>query len=69
MTDEADKLKNYYNINPICGFDSVLDLAEKSQKGAILTMGELLRVARLLRASRIAKSNIDSSPEDIVVLK
>jgi len=69
MTDEADKLKNYYNINPICGFDSATDLTEKSVKGASLTMGELLRVARLLRASRIAKNNIDNSPEDIVVLK
>ncbi len=69
LTDEADRLKNYYNINPLCGFDSTIELCEKSLKGGILTMGELLKVGRLLRASRIAKKNIEGSPDDVVLLK
>lgn len=66
---EADLTINKYQLNPIAGFDDVSDSLEKARVGSTLTMGELLRVARVLRSGRIARTTLQDTPEDIVLLK
>ncbi len=69
LTSEACDMLDRYNLNPVEAFDDVSGLLDKSSKGGVLPPNELLRVARLLRCAKIAKSTLDNSPEDIVELK
>lgn len=69
LTREADLTINKYQLNPIAGFDDVSDSLEKARVGSTLTMGELLRIARVLRSGRIARTTLQDTPEDIVLLK
>ncbi len=55
-------------LNPIVPFDDVSELLEKSKVDVTLSMGELLKVARLLRSARIAKSTIAYAPDDKIKL-
>lgn len=69
MTREACLMLEKYQLNPIAAFDDLDDILEKSQKDVTLTMGELLKVGRLLRSARIAQSTLKSAPADIITLK
>ena len=69
LTVEADLVTNKYLLNPIAGFDDASASLEKARIGSTLTFGELLRIARVLRSGRIARTTIQDAPEDIVHLK
>ncbi len=69
LTIEADVMLNKLLLDPIVSFDPIDELLEKARVDATLGMGELLKVARLLRAARIARSTITSATEEIVLLK
>ncbi len=69
LTDEAHKMLNKFSLNPIVAFDDVTHIVAKAQKDATLGMGELLKIARLLRSARIAQATIASAPDEIVLLK
>lgn len=69
MTREACLMLEKYQLNPIAAFDDLDDVLEKSKKDVTLTMGELLKVGRLLRSARIAQSTLKSAPADIITLK
>lgn len=69
LTAEACEMLNKYNLNPVEAFDDVAPLLEKAEKEAILLPGELVRIARVLRCAKIAKSTLDNAPDDIAELK
>lgn len=69
LTREADLTLNKYLLNPICGFDDVTETLEKARVGATLGMGELLKVSRVLRSGRIARTTLMDAPDDIVLLR
>ncbi len=68
-TKEADLLLYKYGVSGVEYFEVILDEFERARKGATLSMSELLKIAKLLRASRItATSILDLNAEDIVEL-
>lgn len=69
LTSEAYLVNYKYMLNPIVQFDDVTDILNKAKAGATLQMGELLKVARIIRSSRIAKKDISGTGEDIVFLR
>ena len=69
-TTEAYKLLYNYTVGNIEFFDEITDELDRAQMGSSLSMGELLRVMRLLRSSRHVKNSILSiNDEEIVLLK
>lgn len=70
QTQEAYNLLYFYGFSGVDYFDEVEKELELSQRGATLSMGQLLKIAGLLRSSRLVKSFI-SSVEDsnITILK
>ena len=69
LTREADLMLNKFALNPVVSFDDIDEVLEKAGKDSTLSMGELLKVGRLLRSARIAKTTIESAPEEITLLK
>ncbi len=69
LTQEGYKLLNVHLINPLMQFDEIDEILEKSRIGSTLAMGELLKVARVIKSARIARTTIEDAPEDIVELK
>ncbi len=68
-TNEANILLYKYGVGQIEYFDEILDEFDRAKKGSVLTMGELLKIARLMRSSRIASSSIiDGNYQEIVKL-
>ena len=69
-TEEADKILYTYSITPNFAFDDISFALERASVLSVLTMGELLRVARVLRVSRNLKTTLSKvSDESIVLLK
>lgn len=69
LTQEADMMLNKFQLNPISTIDDVEETVEKALKDSTLTMGELLKIGKLLRSARIARTVIDSAPQEITLLK
>lgn len=61
---EADKIAFEYATNLSFAFDNIDFVLEKASVMSVLTMGELLRVARMLRVARSVKSIIAKVPDD-----
>ena len=69
-TGEAYKLLYTYGVGGISYFDPIGDELERSKRGFCLSMGELLLVARLLTASRIAYTSVTTiNDEEITSLR
>ena len=69
-TAEAHKLLYTHGVSGIEFFDPITDELDRSARGAVLSMGELLRVARVLRSSRIVYNSITSiTDEEITALR
>lgn len=63
-TTEAHKLLYTHNVSGIEFFDPITDELSRASRGAVLSMGELLRVARILRSSRIVYGSIATITDD-----
>ena len=57
-TSEANLLLYKYGVGQIEYFPEIYDEFDRAKKGSILSMGELLKVAKLMRSSRIASTSI-----------
>ena len=69
-TAEAHKLLYTHGASGIEFFDPIEDELDRARKGSVLSMGELLRIARILRSSRISYNSITSiADEEIVSLR
>ncbi len=68
--EEADKILFEYAINPTLSFDDITNALERANVLSMLTMGELLRIERVLRISRTLQAQILKVPdENIKILK
>ena len=67
-TEEAFKLLFDYGISGIDFFDEPDDEIQRAEKGASLTLAELIRSARLLKASRIVRNSFLSVVDDSITL-
>lgn len=65
---EADKIAFEYATNLSFAFDNIDFVLEKASVMSVLTMGELLRVSRMLRVARSVKSTIAKVPDDSLKL-
>ena len=69
-TKEAYKILYTHGVTVIEFFDEMLDETERSKRGGTLSMGEILKVCRLLRSSRIAVTTLNSlNDSEITILK
>lgn len=67
-TEEAYKLLFDYGVSGVDFFDEPGDELERAEKGASLTLGELLRSARLLKASRLIRNSFTSISDENIKL-
>jgi DNA mismatch repair protein MutS2 len=69
-TFEADKLIHEHAINLSFAFDDISFVLDRAEKRALLTMDEILKVGRVLKASRQIKTAVSKiEDENISVLK
>ena len=69
-TNEAFKLLYTYGVSGIEYFDPLNDELSRSKMDATLSMAELLRVARLLRSSRVVYNSVTAiTDEEITALR
>lgn len=66
-TGEAYKLLFDYGVSGVDFFDEPSDEIEKAAKGALLSLFELIRAARLLKSSRIIRNSFTSVVDDSIV--
>lgn len=69
FTAEAEKLLYTYGVGKVEYFDDVSDLLLRARKGSTLSCGELLSLNSLLRSARGVYLDINSSGDDIFLLK
>ncbi len=67
-TEEAYKLLFDYGVSGVDFFDEPGDELARAEKGASLTLGELLRSARLLKASRLIRNSFTSVKDENIKL-
>ncbi len=68
-TDEAYRLLFIGGVSSIEYFDDIGDSLTRAKKGSALSMGELLRCARLMRSARILYTSVTASVVDAPILK
>lgn len=68
-TSEAFELLYTGGVSGIEFYDDIEDAPERAEKGSTLSMGELLRIARFLKSSRILSSSITASTIEAPILK
>lgn len=64
---EADRIAFEYATNLSFAFDDVSAILDKAEVMSVLSMGELLRVARMLRVAYSVKNAIGKVPDDSLV--
>ncbi|MGN1042191.1 MAG: endonuclease MutS2, partial [Christensenellales bacterium] len=67
-TEEADIILYEHAINPSLNFDDVTQAIERAEIMSMLSMGELLRIERVLRVARCLKSQILNIPDERITL-
>lgn len=68
LTEECDKLLYVYGIGKIEYFCDLSDELERVKKGSILSCGDLLNAAALLRAARLAYTSVVKTDESDITL-
>jgi len=69
-TQEAYKLLYTYGVSGVDFFDELTDELSRAKRGSTLSMGEILRVARMLRSSRIVYNSLTTiNDENITALR
>ena len=61
-TTEADRILYFYAADPVCSFDEVDPALEKAHVLSTLTIPEIMRVSRVLRAARVFSSALQPLP-------
>ena len=61
---EADKIAFEYATNLSFAFDDISAILDKAEVMSVLTMGELLRVSKMLRVAYSVKNSIAKVPDD-----
>lgn len=61
---EADKIAFEYATNLSFAFDDISAILDKAEVMSVLTMGELLRVSKMLRVAYSVKNSIAKIPDD-----
>lgn len=70
MTIEADKILYEHSVGLRFSFSDVHECIMRAKKNATLSMGEILKVGRLLKASRLVMSGItDINDSEITILR
>lgn len=68
--EEADKILFQHSVSPALNFDDITVAMERASVLSMLTLGELLRVERMLRVARTLQGQIlKLSDESIVILR
>lgn len=67
LTSEADLLLFRYGTGRIEAYEGVADSPERAAKGALLSCGELLAVAALLRSARVAYNGVRGVADENIV--
>lgn len=68
-TEEAYELLYSGGVSGIEFYDDLGDALIRAQKGSTLGMGELLRVARLMKSSRLLYTSVTSAATDVPLIK
>lgn len=68
LTRECDKLLFVHGIGKIEQFDDVSDEIKRAAKGSILSCGELLNAAALLRSARVAYTSVSKIDDEEISL-
>lgn len=68
-TEEAYELLYSGGVSGIEFYDDLCDALIRAQKGSTLGMGELLRVARLMKSSRLLYTSVTSAATDVPLIK
>lgn len=68
-TREASKLLYKGGVSGIESYDNFGDALLRAQKGSTLGMGDLLKIARLLKSSRILYTSVTSSNAEAEIIK
>lgn len=69
FTSQAALLISKYRYGGIEPFDDIDEILSKVRAGATLTMGELLKVASVLRSARVAKNALSGFSTDVDKIK
>ncbi len=67
-TFEAHKLLYVHGVSGVEFFDEPSDELERAKKGASLSLAELIRSARLLKASRLVRNNFTQITDDEITI-
>jgi len=68
MTKEADKVLYTHTVSPSFSFDDVTDCLMRAKKLSTLSMGEVLKIGRLLKSSRVVFSSIGDLKDDEITI-
>ena len=63
-TEEADIILHEYAVNPTLNFDDVTTPLDRAEVMSMLSLGEILRVERVLRVARTLRGQILNVPDD-----
>ena len=63
-TSEAYAALSKHNLNPVSSFDDCAAILHKAALNSVLSCGELLKAARLLRTSRLFKAAVEGLKEE-----
>lgn len=69
LTEEAKITRSKYLMSPILAIDNIDEIIVKCRIGITLQMGELLKIARVIKSAAYLKEKIMSAGDDIVLLK
>ncbi len=67
LTYQAERILYHYMRSPMANFDDIEDVLARAEKMSILSYGDMLRIMRVLRASRIFKSAVSSISDDLIL--
>lgn len=68
-TEEATAIRNKYLLSPVMAIDETDEIIAKSRIGITLNMGELIKIARVLKAAAYLKEKISATGDDIALFK
>ena len=68
QTEEADRLLHEFALNLSFSFDDIAFILERAEKNSVLTMDELLKIARVLKSARQIKTAVTKISDGGIIL-